>query len=102
MSRSGGYKCYNMSCNSCIGRTICGEPGDGALNCDNRIVTNRTNADLIRRMSSEELADQLVIKIDGLAKCSLYLSAPIGRMFISRKDASRETLEWLRHPAEED
>lgn len=60
-----------------------------------------TKADSLRAMSDEELADQLVIKIDGLAKCSLYLSAPIVGMFVSRKDAWRETLNWLRQPAEE-
>ena len=61
-----------------------------------------TNADRIRAMSDEELADQLVIKIDGLEECSLYLSAPTGKMFISQKEASRVTLDWLRQPAEED
>lgn len=37
MSRSGGYKCYNIRCGSCIGKTLCGEPGDGALECDDRM-----------------------------------------------------------------
>lgn len=59
MSRSGGYKCYNIQCGSCIGKTLCGEPGDGALSCVNRIVTRKTNADRIRSMSDEELAKWL-------------------------------------------
>ena len=37
MSRSGGYKYYNIRCGSCIGKTLCGEPGDGALECDDRM-----------------------------------------------------------------
>lgn len=53
MSRSGGYKCYNIKCGSCIGKTLCGEPGDSALVCDNRIVTHKTNGDCIRSMSDE-------------------------------------------------
>lgn len=61
-----------------------------------------TNADRIRSMSDEELAEQLVIKIDGLEECSLYLSAPTGKMFIPRKEAVRVTLEWLRKPEEVD
>lgn len=53
MSRSGGYKCYNIKCGSCIGKTLCGEPGESALACDNRIVTHKTNGDCIRSMSDE-------------------------------------------------
>lgn len=40
MSRSGGYKCYNIRCGSCIGKTLCGEPGDGALECDDLMCEN--------------------------------------------------------------
>lgn len=61
-----------------------------------------TNADRIRAMSDEELADQLVIRIDGLAECRLYLSAPTGKLFIPRSEAVRVTLEWLGQPSEED
>lgn len=59
-----------------------------------------TNAGRIRSMSDEELADQLVIRIDGLEECRLYLSAPTGKLFIPRKEAVRVTLEWLRMPEE--
>ena len=59
MSRSVGYKCYNIHCNSCIGKTLCGEPGDMALNCVDRIISSRTNADRIRSMSDEELANEM-------------------------------------------
>lgn len=55
MSRSGGYKCYNIHCNSCIGKTLCGEPEDKALGCDSRIVKNKSNGERIRAMSDEEM-----------------------------------------------
>lgn len=63
--------------------------------------TAKTNADCIRAMSDEELADSLVIKIDGLRQCSLYISLPSGKMFISRSKAVRVTLEWLRQTEED-
>ena len=60
-----------------------------------------TNADRIRAMSDEELADQLVIKIDGLEEYSIYLSPPTGRLFVLRSEAVRVTLEWLDEPEED-
>lgn len=56
----------------------------------------KTNGDYIREMNDEELADQLVIKIDGLEEFRLYLSAPTEKLFISRSEAVQETLEWIR------
>ena len=38
MSRSKGYKCYNISCNSCLGKSLCTEPGEAPLNCVDRVV----------------------------------------------------------------
>lgn len=38
MSRTKGFKCYNIQCGSCIGKTLCGEPADAALVCADRIV----------------------------------------------------------------
>ena len=60
-----------------------------------------SNGDRIRAMSDEELGDQLVINIDGPAKCRMYLSALLGRVFVSRRDAVRETISWIQQPAEE-
>lgn len=54
MSRSGGYKCYNIQCGSCIGKTLCGEPGEDALSCADRIVSHKTNADLLARAEAAE------------------------------------------------
>ena len=57
MSRTKGYKCFNIKCGSCIGKTLCGEPEDTALGCVARVIGKpMTNADRIRAMSDEELA----------------------------------------------
>ena len=52
--RSKGYKCSNVKCNSCIAHCMCGELGDAAVNCVDRIIIRQTNADRIRAMSDEE------------------------------------------------
>ena len=84
MSRTKGYKCFNVKCGSCIGKTLCGEPEDTALVCVDRVVGKpMTNADRIRGMSDEELAKLLC--------CTGW------RMF-----EYKECLEWLQQPAEED
>lgn len=87
MSRSGGYKCYNIKCGSCIGKTLCGEPGDSALACDNRIVTHKTNADRIRSMSDEELA--------------FFLAEQWATSTRAWQKDSAETLKWLRQTEED-
>ena len=90
MSRSGGYKCYNIRCLRCIG-TLCSEPGDVALSCADRIVSRKTNADRIRAMSDEELLEFLKKSVANAYMCKLMRTEP---MFL--------TIEWLRQPAEED
>ena len=60
MSRTKGYKCFNIKCGSCIGKTLCGEPEDTALVCVDRVIGKpMTNADRIRAMTDEELAELL-------------------------------------------
>lgn len=59
-----------------------------------------TNAERIRSMSDEELATQLTIDVDGIMDCRLYLSVPTGKMLVSRAEAVRITLDWLRQPEE--
>lgn len=61
-----------------------------------------TNADHIRAMSDEELAEQLVVAVNGLQPCTLYYSMPTERTFLTEAEAVRVTLEWLQQPAEED
>ena len=56
--RANGYKCYQTKCGACEGN-VCGEPFDIALGCDARMVKPQTNADRIRAMSDEELAEYI-------------------------------------------
>ena len=58
--RTKGYKCFNIKCGSCIGKTLCGEPEDTALGCVNRVAGKpMTNADCINAMTIEEKAEFL-------------------------------------------
>lgn len=61
-----------------------------------------TNVDIIRRMTDKELAEQLVVAVNGLQPCTLYYSIPTERTFLTEAEAVRITLEWLQQPAEED
>lgn len=61
-----------------------------------------SNADRIRAMSDKELAEQLVVAVNGLQPCTLYYSIPTERTFLTEAEAVRVTLEWLQQPAEED
>lgn len=101
MSRSGGYKCYNIKCGSCIGKTLCGEPADSALGCDNRIVTHKTNADRIRAMSDEELAKMIYgAQKDVCIYVAEMLGFPTEELNFDKNVP--DLLNWLRQPAEED
>ena len=95
MSRAKGYKCFNIKCGSCIGKTLCGEPEDTALVCVDRVIGKpMTNADRIRAMSDEELAEFIKhIKVRA-ALCKA----------VKNNDAFEElcSAEWLQQPAEED
>ena len=98
MSRTKGYKCFNIKCGSCIGKTLCGEPDDTALVCVDRVIGNpMTNADRIRAMSDEELA---------LWICGIYdIEEEHGKFIngiIIPGYAPHDIEEWLQQPAEED
>ena len=96
MSRSGGYKCYNIRCSSCIGKTLCGEPADAALGCENRIVSKETNADRIRAMSDEELVEWM---------CSLMTAECCDQRCPARDICNlgdNGLVKWMKQPAEED
>ena len=95
MSRTKGYKCFNIKCGSCIGKTLCGEPEDTALVCVDRVIGKpMTNADRIRAMTDEELAEFIKhIKVRA-ALCKA----------VKNNDAFEElcSAEWLQQPSEED
>ena len=61
--------------------------------CESKVTSN---ADRIRSMSDEELASQLVIKVDDGEGVSLFLSLPTERIFITKSIAEKVTLEWLK------
>lgn len=54
-----------------------------------------TNGNVLRSMTDKELAEQLTLNVVGLRSCTIYLSAPTGKMFISRVEAVKATMEWL-------
>lgn len=54
-----------------------------------------TNSEVLRSMTDKELAEQLTLEIVGLHPCTIYLSAPTGKMFILRMEAVKATMEWL-------
>ena len=86
MSRTKGYKCFNIKCGSCIGKTLCGEPEDTALGCVDRVIGKpMTNADRIRAMSDDELAD--------------FLNQWGTSTRAWQKDKG-ETMYWLQQPSE--
>lgn len=91
MSRTNGYKCCNVKCGSCVGKSLCGEPGDAALSCVDRIVCGKTNADRIRAMSDEELARFL-------AEVENRRSAAGGGAIWK---GMAHALEWLQQPVED-
>ena len=61
-----------------------------------------SNADRIRTMSDEELAEELVIEIEGLFPSLVYVPMATGNIYISRDEAEKEMLEYLQQPAEEE
>ena len=95
MSRTKGYKCFNIKCGSCIGKTLCGEPEDTALVCVDRVIGKpMTNADRIRSLSDEELVEF----IKNIKVRAAFCKA------VKNNDAFEElcSAEWLQQPAEED
>ena len=73
--------------------------GTYGLDSDPEIITN---ADRIRTMSDEELAEELVIEIEGLFPSLVYVPLATGNIYISRDKAEKEMLEYLQQPAEEE
>lgn len=89
MSRTKGYKCFNIKCGSCIGKTLCGEPEDTALVCVDRVIGKpMTNAQKIRSMSDEELAVLIAREIVHVPHSGFYV-------------AKSAWLRWLQETVEE-
>ena len=102
--RTEGYKCYNVKCGSCIGKTLCGEPFDSALGCANRVVNAPTNADRIRAMSDEGLAKWLADMWD-CCYCSEYERTGCHPLFSAEpcdQKCEQHCLDWLKQPYKEE
>lgn len=95
-------KCYDYEECEYNGQPDCALP-DGAQ-CPHGVPTVPpvTNADKIRAMSDEELAEELVIEIEGLFPSLVYVPMETGKIYISRDKAEKEMLEYLQQPAEEE
>ena len=95
-------KCYDYEECEYNGQPDCALP-DGAQ-CPHGVPTVPpvTNADRIRAMSDEELAEGLVIEIEGLFPSLVYVPMATGNIYISRDKAEKEMLEYLQQPAEEE
>ena len=63
-----------------------------------------TNADHIRAMDDEEMAENRVVKIEGLAPCPLWVAMDDVKQtqYLSKGAAVKVELYWLRQPWEED
>ena len=97
MSRTKGYKCFNIKCGSCIGKTLCGEPEDTALVCVDRVVGKpMTNADRIRSMSDEEL-NELFHEIYNAGA-----EDAVSYVWGNRTNNFEWTMEWLQQTAGEE
>ena len=101
--RSTGYKCYNIKCGSCMGKTLCGETGDAALSCADRLVNVPTNGDRIRAMTDEDLAAALSILTKNeicLNPSEAICDSCLFSLFCGECPQGGE-LEWLKQPAED-
>ena len=92
--RANGYRCYQTKCGACEGN-VCKEPFDSALGCDARLAKPETNADRIRAMSDEELAEWLN-RLHTLCECCSARE----RCGVVECDmvCEQNILDWLRQP----
>ena len=100
-----------MRCCDCEFRNLCDKAETvltAFVSCEKRTRLlaeqrrKQINADRIRTMSDEELAEELVIEIEGLFPSLVYVPMATGNIYISRDKAEKEMLEYLQQPAEEE
>ena len=70
-------KCRKFSDDTCISYCVMGPCPEQQL----------SNADRIRAMSDEKLAEHLVVAANGLQPCTLYYSLPTDRSFVSESES---------------
>lgn len=101
--RSRGFKCYNIKCNSCLGKSVCAETADIALRCKDRLVCMQTHADRIRAMSDEELAEWLADIFD-CHDCSEHERLGDNPLLLDEQcdqECEKHCLDWLKQPYED-
>lgn len=86
-------KCANANCNHAV------EPGEVVVQCG-AYKTPMTNADRIRTMSNEELANALYGMQKDLCRHIVTEIGYPGELDFA--DDAPDLLEWLQQPAEED
>ena len=92
--------CYNCACDR-----VCNHTLNGYETCGNWVqkpLDPRPNADRIRAMSDEELAEQLVVSLDGIAPRTMWAAPATGKMYLSGGLAVKDMLAWLTQPAKEE
>ena len=92
---SGCYNCPVKGCTAAYRGSGCAHLRDLA-GVD---IDPKTNADCLRAMTDEELEDQLVLEMEGVAPCKMFLAIPTGEVFLSREAAREAVGKWLREPA---
>ena len=98
MKGSGCYNCLIKGCTAAYRGSRCAHLRELAgVNFD-----PKTNGDCLRSMNDEELEDQLVLEVEGMAPCKMFIAIPTGQMFISREAAKESVGKWLKQPAEGD
>ena len=65
-------------------------------------MEQQTNGDKIRAMSDEELAKLLVIRVQGVAPCPLYMAINSRTQYLTEKPAVSDSLKWIQQPAKEE
>lgn len=91
-----------MKCENCTKYDDCRTGSGLTWPCGAYVPKSVTNADRIRVMSDEKLAEELVIEIEGLFPSLVYVPMATGNIYISRDKAEKEMLEYLQQPAEEE
>ena len=91
-----------MKCENCTKYDDCRTGSGLTWPCGAYVPKSVTNADRIRVMSDEKLAEELVVEIEGLFPSLVYVPMATGNIYISRDKAEKEMLEYLQQPAEEE
>ena len=102
------WRVFCLSCMATMDKGYCQTQGQ-ALDAWNRradhirdTTKKVSNADRIRGMDDEELADSRVGELIGIAPCPLWIAIDVpDKLVLSKEKAVRMELAWLQQPAKE-